>query len=335
MLRFARSARLSSAFLLLASLTFLTACGADLGTPPIGKSDTAMTNDATASTTDADAAPAEDSDVVGEVEEIADGAAPEADAGSTTDEKALSLILTPPSINFDLTHWYLTLPSSAQIMPIELNSGYQYADTFFTDTRTGGMSFRCPNIAGTTANSTHSRTELREMLNPTLSTLSDLSNNWTIAQGGTMNAAVRIDHTSTTGTTNVGNVVIGQIHGPHTEAMRLHFVKGPNDTTGRIFVAMENVLGKGVHSPDLVSNATGDGIKLGERFTYQIRLYGTTLTVYIGRVNRPTVKYTATIDPGYAGLGLYFKAGVYNQDNTGDPADYVQATFFKLTHTHP
>ena len=268
----------------------------------------------------------------GVVEDAAPGEVPEMTSGDDIGGKAY---VGAPSSYFDLTHWYLTLPSSAQVMPVDLNSGYQYADTFFTDTRTGGMSFRCPNIAGHTANSTHSRTELREMLNPALNNMSDPSNNWTMAQGGTMIAALRVDHASTTGTTNVGNVVIGQIHGPSTEVMRLHFVKGPNDATGRIFVAMENTAGKGVHSPDLVSNANGDGIKLGERFTYQIRLYGRQLTVYVGRANHPTAKFSATVDPGYASQQLYFKAGVYNQDNTGDAADYVQATFFKLTHTHP
>ncbi len=326
MIRSTRFARLSVAALLLSSLSLLTACGADLGTPPVSHSDSASAGSNSDTTGDA----SESTD--GVVEDAAPGEVPEMTPGDDIEGKAY---LGAPSAYFDLTHWYLTLPSSDQVMPTELNSGYQYADVFFTDTRTGGMSFRCPNIAGHTTNSTHSRTELREMMNPTNNSLSDPSNNWTMAQGGTMTAALRIDHASTTGTTNVGNVVIGQIHGPSTEVMRLHFVKGPSDATGRIFVAMENTSGKGVHSPDLVSNATGDGIKLGERFTYQIRLYGRQLTVYIGRANHTTVKYTATVDSAYAGLNLYFKAGVYNQDNTGDAADYVQATFFKLTHTHP
>jgi poly(beta-D-mannuronate) lyase len=32
---------------------------------------------------------------------------------------------------------------------------------------------------------------------------------------------------------------------------------------------------------------------------------------------------------------LYFKAGVYNQNNTGTADDYAQATFYSLTHVHP
>ena len=34
------------------------------------------------------------------------------------------------------------------------------------------------------------------------------------------------------------------------------------------------------------------------------------------------------------GKYMYFKAGVYNQNNTGDPDDYVQATFYKITKSH-
>ena len=31
---------------------------------------------------------------------------------------------------------------------------------------------------------------------------------------------------------------------------------------------------------------------------------------------------------------MYFKAGVYNQNRSGDPEDYVQATFYELENIH-
>jgi poly(beta-D-mannuronate) lyase len=324
-----RFARLWAALVVSSFFSLLTACGADIGTPPVGHGDSSTTAPADPSTADAN------TPVDGTVEDAAPGEMPDF-ASSDSEAKSYS---GAPSSYFDLTHWYLTLPSAEAVDTAELDSGYQYADVFYTDPSTGGMVFRCPNIAGHTPNSTHSRTELREVLNPSNSSMSDPSNNWTTSMGGTMKAALRIDHISTTGTTGgttyVGNVVIGQIHGPSTEVVRLHYVKLPTETTGRIYAAMEDLSGHGVHSPDLVSNANGDGIALGERFTYVIRLSGTTLTVYIGRANHTTVKYTKTIDSGYVGQNLYFKAGVYNQDNGGDASDYVQATFFKLYHTHP
>jgi poly(beta-D-mannuronate) lyase len=41
-------------------------------------------------------------------------------------------------------------------------------------------------------------------------------------------------------------------------------------------------------------------------------------------------------ESGYdqGGRYMYFKAGVYNQNNSGDPEDYVQATFYKLEKSH-
>lgn len=41
-------------------------------------------------------------------------------------------------------------------------------------------------------------------------------------------------------------------------------------------------------------------------------------------------------DSGYdrGGQYMYFKAGVYNQNSTGDPKDYVQAAFYKIENSH-
>lgn len=35
-----------------------------------------------------------------------------------------------------------------------------------------------------------------------------------------------------------------------------------------------------------------------------------------------------------SGQYMYFKAGVYNQNNSGDADDYAQATFYKLKKSH-
>lgn len=240
-----------------------------------------------------------------------------------------------PSQNFDLSHWKLTMPSGDDVQAVELNSGYQYADAFYTDLRTGGMVFRCPNLAGTTDNTHYSRTELREMLDPGNRSAKADSNNWTPEDGGWLRAKLRVDHVSTTGDAKkLGRVIIGQIHGPDSEPVRLYYAKKPDEKTGRLFLGMETAEGTNVWSPDIVGNRNGEGIALGENFTYQIKLDGTKLTVAIYRANGVKNVYTDSIDPAYLGRDLYFKAGVYNQNNTGDASDYVQATFFILEHTH-
>jgi hypothetical protein len=248
---------------------------------------------------------------------------------------ALLDVLLPPSGNFDLANWKLTLPSGSEVMPSVLSSGYTLANVFYTHPLSGGMVFRCPNLAGTTPNSNYSRTELREMLAPSAGTHS-AANNWTPEMGGWMKARLKVDRVSTTGESGkVGRVIIGQIHGPDTEPVRLYFSKKPTEAKGRIYIASETMTGSTSYSTDIVSNKDGGGIALGELFTYTIELQGTRLQVDILR-NRGAVvdTYIKTIDPAYAGQNLYFKAGVYNQNNTGSSTDYVQATFYSLAHTH-
>ena len=84
-----------------------------------------------------------------------------------------------------------------------------------------------------------------------------------------------------------------------------------------------------------MKNTNGDGIALGELFTYVITLQDTRLQVDVIRNSGTlTNTYIKFIDAGYRSDWMYFKAGVYNQNNTGTTSDYVQATFYSLTHTH-
>jgi hypothetical protein len=241
----------------------------------------------------------------------------------------------PPSGNFDLANWKLTLPSGSEIQPGLLSTGWTQDKVFYTHATSGGMVFRCPNIAGTTANSNYSRTELREMLDPDAGTKSD-ANNWTLAEGGRMKARLKVDRVSTSGESKkVGRIIIGQIHGETHEPVRLYFHKKPGEAKGRIYVAMEDTGGSTFWSSDIVSNRDGGGIALGELFTYQIKLEGTRLQVDILRKKGTVVDtFIRDVDPNYRFENLYFKAGVYNQNNTGHASDYAQATFYTLAHTH-
>src|SRR4029450_9230606 len=112
--------------------------------------------------------------------------------------------------NFNLTQWKLTIPNGSDISRSALIAGYTLANAFYTDPASGGMVFRCPNIAGTTSGSTYSRTELREMLNESAG-ITNLGNNWVLGTSsstarltaggvdGTQKATLSVDHTSTSG----------------------------------------------------------------------------------------------------------------------------------------
>lgn len=80
-----------------------------------------------------------------------------------------------------------------------------------------------------------------------------------------------------------------------------------------------------------------DGIALNEKFSYRIKVVGDLLTVIIFREGKANVVKTVNmVNSGYnvGGQYMYFKAGVYNQNNSGEGDDYVQATFYALDKSH-
>lgn len=72
------------------------------------------------------------------------------------------------------------------------------------------------------------------------------------------------------------------------------------------------------------------GVLLKERFTYTIHLTPSgNLTV-----NAHEMQWGTKLDPSWNGKQLYFKAGVYTQDNTGYATEGGAATFYKLQIAH-
>ncbi|WP_248927858.1 polysaccharide lyase family 7 protein [Paenibacillus hamazuiensis] len=259
----------------------------------------------------------------------------------------------PPSGNFDLTKWKITLPDASEVQPSALSSGYTHPDWFYTDPVTGGMVFVSPNIGDTTSNSSYTRSELREMLNPSAGTKS-LGNNFVTSTSssasqsqaggvdGTMKATLRVDRVSTTGdSSKVGRVVVGQIHGPDTEVIRLYYHKRPSDSKGAIYFGTDDLSNNNTYVNIIGGPSSlnpSNGIELGQKWSYEIKLAGLQLTVTITPEGGSPTTVTYTIPSGYNDKYLYYKAGVYNQNNTdtsSDQSDHVKATFFSLTHTHP
>ncbi len=268
----------------------------------------------------------------------------------------------PPSENFDLTDWYLTVPLDEDDDDIsdniydELSSGYTKEDYFYT-ADDGGMVFKC-YIDGykTSKNTDFTRTELREQLaRGTVNSNAAPENNWVFSTAsssdkseaggidGKLRATLAVNHVTKTGIkTQWGRVVIGQIHAKKDEPLRLYYRKLPHNDKGSIYIAHEINGGDDTYYEMIGGRASNakdpeDGIALGEKFSYEIEVKGNDLTVSIIRDGKPTV--TEEVDmknSGYTKSGeyMYFKAGVYNQNNTGDDDDYVQATFYELKNTH-
>lgn len=275
----------------------------------------------------------------------------------------------PPSSNFKLLGWNLSVPTdtdgngrSDTISERRLAGGYEDPRFFYT-AEDGGMVFRTP-VAGyrTSQNTNYTRSELREMLrrgNTEISTRnrdgSPNRNNWVFSSApqsaqdaagavdGTLEATLAINHVTTTGDQReVGRVVIGQIHAKDDEPIRLYYRKLPDHKRGSIYAAHEP-LGEEDVFFDLLGSRSSDtvdpagGIALDEKFSYRIKAEGYFLHVTISKDGRTLAERTIDMsDSGYdrADDYMYFKAGVYNQDKTAEPDDYVMATFYRLSAKH-
>lgn len=276
----------------------------------------------------------------------------------------------PPGGNFDLLGWNLSVPTDMDnsgtadtISEIDLAKGYEDSDYFYTS-KDGGMTFRCP-VKGfkTSANTSFTRTELREMLrrgdksiDTRISDGAPNKNNWVFSSAperaqklaggidGVLEATLAVNHVTTTGSpSEVGRVIIGQIHAKDDEPIRLYYRKLPGNTHGSIYAAHESKNAPDDIYYELIGSRSQsapnpeNGIRLNEQFSYKIDAKGNFIHVTISKDG--TTLAETEIDMTNSGYDveddyMYFKAGVYNQNKTGDPDDYVQATFYRLKAAH-
>ena len=265
----------------------------------------------------------------------------------------------------ELTDWYLSIPvdeasntKAESIYESRLNNDYFNAEFFFLNTD-GGLVFRAP-IEGTktSTNTKYTRTELREMLrrgDTNIKVQGVNKNNWVFSSApnndldaaggvdGELIAELAVNHVTETGDkSQVGRVIIGQIHANNDEPIRVYYRKLPQNNKGSIYLAHEIEGGDDIYH-ELIGtrsqSATNpeNGIELNERFGYRISVVGRLLTLTVTRPGQADI--TKTVDmtnSGYdqGGQYMYFKAGVYNQNNTGNVKDYVQATFYKIENSH-
>lgn len=228
-----------------------------------------------------------------------------------------------PGTAFDLDYWKITLPTDAdgdgRVDEVEVEDigDYIHPDFFYLDDG-GRMVFAAPNRAATTANSTNTRSELRQMLrgkNTRIGTHSG-GNNFAVkarrdsdkfgSVGGRMDATLRVDHVArnaeSTDHKPAYAVVVGQIHavkydntssgfGFGNEPIKIYYKKWPGHETGSVFWTYERNLAR--DNPDrsdipvpvygnLWDNAEDPGergIALGEEFSYTINVHENTMYV--------------------------------------------------------
>lgn len=249
-----------------------------------------------------------------------------------------------------------------------LNNGF--TDGFFFTGPAGGMVFRS-TIGGakTSTNTSFTRSELREMLrrgNTSISTQGVNRNNWVLGyqpdpgitvggRNGVLRGTLAVNHVTETGDRNqVGRVIIGQIHAQGDEPARLYYRKFPENERGFIYLAHEIRNSDDIYFPVVgpvnsdLDNAPSDdenpenGIALDEIFSYEIKQRDARIDVIVRRGDStgPIIghNYVDMLEQnsGYdvPEEWMYFKAGAYTQNNSGDEADFDQVSFYELEKSH-
>ena len=281
----------------------------------------------------------------------------------------------PPGSNFELISWKLNTPAdldgngiSDTASETDLDTGF--TDGFFFTGPEGGMVFRS-TIGGakTSANTSYTRSELREMLrrgNTGISTRGVNRNNWILGyqpdpgitvggRNGVLRGTLAVNHVTETGDRNqVGRVIIGQIHAESDEPARLYYRKFPENERGFIYLAHEIRDSDDIYFPVLgpinsdLDDAPSDdanpenGIALDEIFSYEITQQDARIDVIVRRGDStgPIIGHNY-VDMQQQNSGydvpdewMYFKAGAYTGNNTGDEADFDQVTFYELENSH-
>ncbi|GAC15344.1 polysaccharide lyase family 7 protein [Aliiglaciecola lipolytica] len=277
----------------------------------------------------------------------------------------------PNELGIELVDWYLSVPTdednsgtSDSISETDLANGYTNSE-FFYASADDGIVMRSPSYGfKTSTNTSYVRVELREMLrrgNRSISTQGVNKNNWVFgsasAQGqanaggvdGDLRVTLAVNNVTTTGENfQIGRLVIGQIHANDDEPIRLYYRKLPGNELGSIYFAhesrVEDSSGDNIEtwvemigSRSNTASNPADGIALDEKFSYHISVNVNLLTVTISREGKSDV--VANYDMSESlfdqdGQYMYFKVGVYHLNNSSDPDEYAQATFYEIKNSH-
>lgn len=218
----------------------------------------------------------------------------------------------------DLATWNLSIPEGSPPKTIEtsrLVDGFK--DKYF-NSESGTVFFWTPVTGSKTENAIYPRTELRETYsNGTL-------HNWLYPDADNqLRATLAVNQVPSS-----GKIVIGQIHAKDSDKpmVKLEYQYKDSSSTGNIVVKVRS-------RPDddearVITVATG--VKIDQSFSYRLHL---DRTGDLGITAAGNSWYT-TVSATWKDKPLYFKAGVYVQDNSGYTSEGGKVTFSKLDIDH-
>lgn len=218
----------------------------------------------------------------------------------------------------DLATWNLSIPVGSPPATIDtpkLVSGFK--DQYF-HSDTGTLFFWSPVTGSRTANAIYPRSELRE-------TYADGTlRNWTYPEADNLlYATLAVNQVPSS-----GKIVIGQIHA-YNSTKPLVKVEYQYKTSTQY----GNIVAKVRMRPDDAESrviTVAENVPLDREFSYLIHLSpGGALGI-----SAAGYQWDTQISATWSDKPLYFKAGVYVQDNTGYTSEGGQVTFYKLDIDH-
>lgn len=248
--------------------------------------------------------------------------------------------------HIDLSHWKVTLPigNPTEVSPPEI---LDYANNsllkafMYNDSTDGSLVFY--TYPGTsTANSSYSRTELREQLVP-----GSNNTNWTFPQGGRMKGTLAVPEISKDAAGKPHRTIIMQIHGRLTDAQRNQIGAADNNAPpvlkiywqeGKVVVKTKELKNVNVTEPDILhEEAWKDDV--GFTFSETVGTGKFTLEV-IASDGRLEVILNEKESKVYQNVHLqkwrvfenYFKAGNYFQ--TKDAGSFSKVKYYALVVNH-
>jgi hypothetical protein len=270
------------------------------------------------------------------------------------DESPDPIVPAPLYANIDFSHWKVTLPvdennngSPDEYQPSQLiNNGYRTLEAvkpyMYDDTSDGSIVFYTfPDVS--TANSSYSRTELRELINPNNS-----RENWTLTEGGTMTGKLKVVHvTNNPGSSSTfPKVIVMQIHGIISiEDMATHGFSSNNGPpllkmtwiNGYLWAYKKSLVNENTEGDDLldVSSNTWSDIKHNfgyvgyEPFTFKITASSGKLEL---QLNHDAPFIYEDISLAKWPFENYFKAGNYLGSVDANASSTIK--YYELTVTH-
>ena len=254
----------------------------------------------------------------------------------------------------DFSNWKITLPvdennngSPDEYQPSQLvDFGYQNLAAvqpfLYDDTSDESLVFYTyPDV--TTTNSSYSRTELRELINP-----SNSRENWTLLEGGEMIGKLKVDAVSENNESNddYHKIIVMQIHGIISqEDMDTHGFSSNNGPPlikiywkdGYVWSHKKSLIDESTDGDDLLetSNATWTDIKQNLGYVgfdaFDFRITATDARIEVQLNNEEAFIYEDVSLDKWP-YENYFKAGNYLNTTNQDAYSYIKYYSLEISH---